>query len=515
MTTKINFSDCFCGSVQVPSSWRGRGKDSVRTAECQTPEEFFQFKDAETQSGRGTQVHQSQVNSKEGNQSLIDYLENNLKFKSRKEWQKFIENGCVAIESEEADFKTCTDPAIKVFKDTIVECVDARRDAEVQTERDDSKTDDSMLFSRELSVFLTKVLPDMEAELESNAGSQAFNNYQLTQGDTSQDIALWDLLTVDLEKNKVVFPDWSSARHSRGRISRCVLTRNKERIYDIDFDDEFKLSGVREEHIRLLDQKQAKGAKARGQQEKKPNLRLQEGIRVHAKVNFKGSEVKYLPGRITKCNRNGSYDVECEGSRVESGMPIEDLIVGLEEGQLVEARRPTKVELQCTGLSWNATGNTIAASYGRNDMSGWCEYPGAVCLWPVFARGFRNDEPAFVLDHTSCLMCVACHPVNPAIVAAGSFNGEILVWDLTSPEQPIGASKTSEYSHQEPVMDIQWIQGGGGNGSGNSNNKDDWLLNSAGADGKVLFWSASNDYSSPVRGFTLIAHGRAGKSSRR
>jgi hypothetical protein len=335
-----------------------------------------------------------------------------------------------------------------------------------------------LLFSRELVDFLRKAATTMEDELESNEGSQAFANYQVSSADSSQDISLWDVLSVDLEKKKVVYPDWSSARHSKGRIARCHLTRNKERIYDIDFDDEFKLSGVREEHIRLLEQKQAKGGKSKGPEpSRKPALRLQEGIRVHAKVNIKGGDVKYLPGRISKVNRNGSYDVECEGNRTETGLPAEDLMVGLEEGQHVEARRPVRVELQCTGLSWNATGNTIAACYGRNDLSGWCEYPGAVCLWPIFSRGFRSDEPTIVLDHTSCLMCVACHPMNPALVAAGSFNGEVLVWDLTNPEHPVGVSRTSEYTHQEPIMDMQWVQ--------STSNRDDWLLNTVGADGKV------------------------------
>jgi hypothetical protein len=67
-----------------------------------------------------------------------------------------------------------------------------------------------------------------------------------------------------------------------------------------------------------------------------------------------------------------------------------------------------------------------------------CDYPGAVCVWNVYAPS--ADDPEFVLDHTCCLTCVQCHPSMPALVAAGSFNGEVIVWDLTDPEKALALS---------------------------------------------------------------------------
>lgn len=117
------------------------------------------------------------------------------------------------------------------------------------------------------------------------------------------------------------------------------------------------------------------------------------------------------------------------------------------EGQRVEARRSSTVLLQCTGTSWNATGSSLAVSYGRNDVLGWCDFPGAVCCWyrmqyfeyhcryiyiyicyamqcrNIFGRTFTPENPDFVLDHTSCLTCVSYHPLVPSLVAAGSFIG--------------------------------------------------------------------------------------------
>jgi WD40 repeat protein len=75
----------------------------------------------------------------------------------------------------------------------------------------------------------------------------------------------------------------------------------------------------------------------------------------------------------------------------------------------------------------------------------------------VFSRTHSVDNPEFVLDHPSCLMCVQYHPVIPSIVAAASYNGEVIIWDLTAPEQPLAVSAISEYSHKLPVMSISWV----------------------------------------------------------
>lgn len=43
------------------------------------------------------------------------------------------------------------------------------------------------------------------------------------------------------------------------------------------------------------------------------------------------------------------------------------------------------------------------------------------CPSPSCARTI----PYIALVIGSCLMCVSCHPIKPAVVAAGSFNGEV------------------------------------------------------------------------------------------
>lgn len=54
-------------------------------------------------------------------------------------------------------------------------------------------------------------------------------------------------------------------------------------------------------------------------------------------------------------------------------------------------------------------------------------------------------------------MCVAYHPTNPSIVAAGSFNGEVMVWDTEPEEYKVYASGIGDFFHREPVTKVAWV----------------------------------------------------------
>jgi WD40 repeat protein len=57
----------------------------------------------------------------------------------------------------------------------------------------------------------------------------------------------------------------------------------------------------------------------------------------------------------------------------------------------------------------------------------------------------------------SGLMCVAFHPQNPSIVAAGSFNGEVFVWDTEPADYRFLSSGIGDYFHREPVTKVAWV----------------------------------------------------------
>lgn len=88
----------------------------------------------------------------------------------------------------------------------------------------------------------------------------------------------------------------------------------------IDYDDGSRLKGVKEEHIRVLeDSKLISDRKSRG---RLPATRLLEGVRVHTRVTYKSGDVKYLPGRIMTASKGGTFDIEIDGGRVLRGNPL-------------------------------------------------------------------------------------------------------------------------------------------------------------------------------------------------
>lgn len=239
---------------------------------------------------------------------------------------------------------------------------------------------------------------------------------------------------------QVIFPDWSRGDHYKGKVVHCSLTRNKERVYDIEYSDTGvydRINGVRGEYIRVFDDSSVRTVAA--VYGSRAATVLKEGIRVHVKMTTdkkSRGDSKYYPGRVAAVHRSGTIDVECN-ERVLNGLTPNDVILGLENDYKVEARQPTHMQLQCTGVSWTCSGGAVAVSYGRNDITGWCDLPGAVCVWSIFDKGFQPTEPQLVFDHPSCIMCVSFHPQSPSIVAGGSFNGEVVVWNLNEPEKAV------------------------------------------------------------------------------
>ncbi|GBG31598.1 Dynein intermediate chain 1 [Hondaea fermentalgiana] len=161
-------------------------------------------------------------------------------------------------------------------------------------------------------------------------------------------------------------------------------------------------------------------------------------------------------------------------------------------------------DLGCTSVSWNATGSRVVASYGRFDNYGWCAHRGSVCLWHAFDKDpeeLSNAPPDFRFEVECGVMCAQAHPTRPSIVAAGSFNGEILVLDFNQDDPLVACSRIDAYCHREPVMQVRWIPHAGAEG--------DYLLASVSAEGRVLVWSPFSTLSGPLQGIVLASEARA------
>ena len=143
-------------------------------------------------------------------------------------------------------------------------------------------------------------------------------------------------------------------------------------------------------------------------------------------------------------------------------------------------------KLQCVDVSWNATGSMICGAFGRADLCGWCEDSGVICCWSLFRGDFRPDDPSHALEYSSCFTVIACHPSHPSLLAAGTFSGEILIYDLSSPDDSLRAStEIHEYFHREPITALHWER----MSVTTENTRDSYQLVSLSGDGKILWWS--------------------------
>ena len=571
--SRANFSDFDGGGVSLSSSWKTTTR--VTEMACQTGAELYEHQDNETLAGQHSEVEYYEVAFDKGDASvlnLIDFLRKSNRRRSREELRGLIEGGYVKVQDTvvqdprqplgENEFIEVVvskkDMAVQTTPPSVAEGVlggassfaseakggddagngdkgsgggkagdddddddygydddfdnmaDSKDDGDAVNKSRGSKDADN--GSSALASFLSRSAQLIEIELTNNKSSHAFDGFDTSGGpDGTSEVSTWKTLSVDLEKHRVTYPDWTQARFHTGRVTEARLTRNKERTYCIAFDDDGTvLPDVREEYVRVINPESVVHPHAYFEAQKAKTLRNGVRVLVRTTIKVRGGrkESRHVPGRVLKMAKSGLMDVEIEGGTILDNVPRDEVLLGLEEGMQVEAKRPVRQELHCTGVAWNATGNTVAACYGRADLEGWCDLPGAVCLWSVFGPTFDATSPDLVLDHPSCLTRICCHPEQPALIAAGSYNGEVIVWDTSSasPEEPVGVSPTVDFCHKEPVLDVSWAYDA---------HAQQWTLLSVGADGKLLNWDISNKLRHPVKGSLLAKRGTLGKSSRK
>ncbi|KAF6254151.1 WD40-repeat-containing domain protein [Scenedesmus sp. NREL 46B-D3] len=167
--------------------------------------------------------------------------------------------------------------------------------------------------------------------------------------------------------------------------------------------------------------------------------------------------------------------------------------------------RANKHQLQVTSVSWSKTGQTLAASFGRYDVEGWCCIPGAIATWNLARIGHSTGSaPDRLISADSCVMACAFHPTEPALLAGGTYNGELVVWDLNREDADAQIGKTdllSDVRHREPITGISWQLSEAEarrHGSGAAS----YRLFTLGADGRLLVW-LWGQLDNPIYGYEL------------
>lgn len=142
-----------------------------------------------------------------------------------------------------------------------------------------------------------------------------------------------------------------------------------------------------------------------------------------------------------------------------------------------------------TALAWSHNGTSIAVGYGKVDHDSWCEHQSIIHIWNIFRREFNSKKADMTLELPNCATTIAYHPENPLIIAVGTVNGEIYIWNLNETEQKQGQpnlkSKADEYIHREPIKGLEFILH-----ESIASLQKEVLLASISTDGKILVWHA-------------------------
>ncbi|XP_062937820.1 cytoplasmic dynein 2 intermediate chain 2 isoform X3 [Cynocephalus volans] len=140
--------------------------------------------------------------------------------------------------------------------------------------------------------------------------------------------------------------------------------------------------------------------------------------------------------------------------------------------------------LHVTSISWNSTGSVVACAYGRLDDGDWSTLKSFVCTWNLDRRGLNPRQPSVVVEVPSAVMCLAFHPTQPSHIAGGLYSGEVLVWDMSRPEDALlWRTGLTDDTHTDPVYQVL----------------------SVATDGKVLLWQGvGTGQLQLIEGFALV-----------
>ena len=117
---------------------------------------------------------------------------------------------------------------------------------------------------------------------------------------------------------------------------------------------------------------------------------------------------------------------------------------------------------QAVSVAWSCNGATIAVAYGKTNHEAWCEHHSSVSTWGIFRREFDAKKPNQTIEVSNCVTTIEFHPSDPVILAGGTMNGEIYLWNIDSErdekDPQICNSEIDEYYHREAVTKLIWIK---------------------------------------------------------
>ncbi|XP_050696256.1 cytoplasmic dynein 2 intermediate chain 2-like [Eriocheir sinensis] len=158
-------------------------------------------------------------------------------------------------------------------------------------------------------------------------------------------------------------------------------------------------------------------------------------------------------------------------------------------GKLLHTLRCNQTDQECvvSGMGWSSTGSVVGVSFGAGEHDDWCSHRGTIAVWNINRSDFDANQPERVIEAASCVLCLAFHPSNPALFAAGTFNGEILVYDLSRTEDvtPLAVGECGGGG----VSTLAWVELGDLRGGDGGPHRAPHTLTATTTTGHVLVWA--------------------------
>ncbi|KAG7200836.1 hypothetical protein KM043_003205 [Ampulex compressa] len=105
-------------------------------------------------------------------------------------------------------------------------------------------------------------------------------------------------------------------------------------------------------------------------------------------------------------------------------------------------------------LSWSVAGGTLAVSHSVAYHENWCDHLSRIQLYKSTRDGSFTEASRKTLETDACVTTISYHPVEPSILAAGLFNGDVLVWNLREDDS---VTPVSVYTHGDAVSQLSWL----------------------------------------------------------